>query len=147
MKKVIGALFFSLVISHSALAVTNIPWTKAGCESVQGTWITAHSPTDEGCDAAHCNGKNFCRAPKPMNYWSALIWCQSIGHKLPDIETLCPSGLASGSTCANLTGRMGAEVWSTTAVNNSSQYAGCNTWVGSYQTERDRARLYVACME
>ncbi|MBP5343717.1 MAG: hypothetical protein J6Y85_01390, partial [Alphaproteobacteria bacterium] len=66
-----------------------------------GTWITAHSATDEGCDAAHCNGLNFCRSAQKMNFFSALIWCKSIGHKLTDVETVCPNGLASGQTCAN----------------------------------------------
>ena len=53
MNKILGVFFLSLVISTSAQAVTTIPWTKEGCESVKGEWITAHSPDDDGCDAAH----------------------------------------------------------------------------------------------
>ena len=104
MKKFWGVLFLSLTLSHAALATTNIPWTKEGCESVQGTWVTAHSATDSGCDAAHCNGKNFCRSNIAMNWWSALIWCKSIGRELTDLETACPNGFASSKTCANLSG-------------------------------------------
>jgi len=107
MKSSFLIFFLSLILSHSAMAVTNIPWTKEGCNSVNGTWVTAHSPTDSGCDAAHCNGRNFCRSNVSMNWWSALIWCKSIGRELADIETACPNGLASGRTCANLKDRMG----------------------------------------
>jgi len=143
---VFGA-FLAISLATQAFAETTIPWTKEGCESVKGVWITAHAATDDGCDAAHCNGKNFCRAPKTMNYWSALIWCKSIGHNLPDIETLCPNGLNSGGTCANLSGRMGAEVWSTTSSNDYSQYIACNGYIGNYQTERNRTHRNVACIE
>ncbi|MBP5344389.1 MAG: hypothetical protein J6Y85_04910, partial [Alphaproteobacteria bacterium] len=66
-----------------------------------GTWITAHSATDEGCDAAHCNGLNFCRSAQKMNFFSALIWCKSIGHKLVDIDTACPNSISS-QKCQNL---------------------------------------------
>ncbi|MBP5344197.1 MAG: hypothetical protein J6Y85_03905 [Alphaproteobacteria bacterium] len=102
MKKNIILLALSLTFATAAHAETTIPWTKEGCESVQGTWITAHSSTDSGCDAAHCNGKNFCRSNVKMNWFSALIWCHSIGRELTDLETACPNGLASGNTCANL---------------------------------------------
>ena len=106
MKSSFLIFFLSLILSHSAMAVTNIPWTKEGCESVKGKWVTAHSATDSGCDAAPCNGRNFCRSSMTMNWWSALIWCKSIGRELTDIETACPNGLNSGRTCANLKDRM-----------------------------------------
>ena len=102
MKRYIVALFIGLVLSTSVLADTTIPWTKAGCESAQGKWITAHSATDTGCDAAHCNGLHFCKSSQEMNWFSALIWCKSLGHKLTDLDTACPNGLSSGNTCANL---------------------------------------------
>ena len=119
MKKYIGALFLSMALSHAVLADTTIPWTKAGCESVKGKWITAHSATDSGCDAAHCNGKNFCRSTTTMNWWSALIWCKSIGHKLVSFDTLCP-GIPSGpnktqGSCANVT-NIDADVWTWTSM-------------------------------
>ena len=150
MKKLNFAIFGALLaisLAGQAFAETTIPWTKEGCESVKGTWITAHSATDAGCDATLCHGLNFCRAPQTMNYWSALIWCKSIGHKLPDIETLCPNGLNSGRTCANLSGRMGAEVWSTTPSNNYSQYVAGDGFIGDYQTEKNRTHRRVACTE
>ena len=104
MKKYIVILFFNLILAHSAFAETTIPWTKEGCESVKGTWITAHSPTDDGCDAAHCNGKNFCRSAQPMNWFNALIWCKSIGRTAASYEHVCP-GVPIGSNespCSNL---------------------------------------------
>jgi len=121
MRKLLGVLFLSLAVSHSVLADTNIPWTKEGCESVKGTWITAHSPSDPGCDANHCNGLNFCRGPKGINWWSALIWCKSIGHRLADIETMCPNGLSSGMSCANLNG-ITTYVWSSTPSTAEKSY-------------------------
>jgi len=102
MKKLLGALFLNLVVSTSVFADTAIPWTKEGCESVKGTWITAHAATDSGCDANHCNGHNFCRSQVGMNWFSALIWCKAIGRQLANVETACPRGLASGGSCANL---------------------------------------------
>ena len=102
MKKLNFAIFGALMLTcltTRALADTTIPWTKEGCESVKGTWITAHSPTDDGCDAAHCNGLNFCRSNVDMNWWSAFIWCQSIGHKLVTLANLCP-GIPSGPNSA-----------------------------------------------
>ena len=105
MKKLNFVIFGTLLaisLATQAFAETTIPWTKEGCESVKGIWVTAHSATDDGCDAAHCNGLNFCRRKVNMNWFSALIWCKSIGHKLTDIETACPNGLASSETCANL---------------------------------------------
>ena len=94
-------LAMTLILAHSALAEITIPWTKEGCESVKGTWITAHSPTDEGCDAAHCNGKTFCRSNVAMTWFNALIWCQSIGHKLVSFEHLCP-GITITGPCTNI---------------------------------------------
>ena len=112
MKRLLGVLVLSLAVSHSALAVTTIPWTKEGCESVKGTWVTAHSPTDAGCDEAHCNGLNFCRSQNnQMNWWSAMIWCKSIGHKLVDLETACPGGLVQDRTCANLCKKISGWSW------------------------------------
>ena len=63
-------LAMTLILAHSALAETTIPWTKEGCESVKGTWIAAHLPDDDGCDTAHCNGMNFCTSNHGnMNWW------------------------------------------------------------------------------
>ena len=97
---VLGTLL-AISLATQAFADTTIPWTKEGCESVKGTWITAHSATDDGCDAAHCNGLNFCRSPQTMNLWSAAIWCKSIGRELADVETACPKGMSLGG-CPNL---------------------------------------------
>ncbi|MBP5344124.1 MAG: hypothetical protein J6Y85_03540 [Alphaproteobacteria bacterium] len=104
MKKNIFLLVLGLTVATAAHAETTIEWTQAGCQSVGGTWITAHSPTDSGCDANHCNGMNFCRSPNSMNLFSALVWCKSIGHQLTDFETACPNAMSSGNTCANLKG-------------------------------------------
>ena len=109
MKKLNFAIFGALLaisLVTRALAETTIPWTKAGCESVKGKWLTAHSADEDGCDAAHCNGKNFCRSGTPMNWWSSLIFCQSIGHKLVSWENLCPGTIQamedSRHTCTNI---------------------------------------------
>ena len=146
MKKFLGALFLSLAVSHSALAGTNIPWTKEGCESVKGTWITAKSATDAGCDAAHCNGLSFCRSPQGMNWWSAVIWCQSIGHQLADIEVACPNGRSSGNTCANLSGILSGLVWFSTPVSNSGSYHW-NPGISTYHSARTNTYQTAFCQE
>ena len=125
MKRFLGALFLSVILAKTAFAVTTIPWTKEGCESVKGTWITAHSAGDSGCDAAHCTGQNFCKSNVAMNWFSAVIWCQSIGRQLADIETACPKGLSSGTTCANLKGYCGTggdACWTSSPCGQKSAY-------------------------
>ena len=127
------------------MADINIPWTKEGCESVKGTWVTAHSATDEGCDAAHCNGMNFCRSQNnQLNWWSALIWCKSIGRELADMESMCPNGLSSGNTCANLKGRIGGrDNWSINAKSERQHYCLNN---GAYFTSYDNTmQLFALC--
>ena len=148
MKTLKFALLFSILFTgYGALADTTIPWTKAGCESVQGTWVTANSATDSGCDANHCNGLSFCRNSQKLNWFSALTWCKSIGHQLADLETACPNGLASSRTCANLNGCISPikSNWvSTPGSSGSNQYyvegntikTGGNLWT-----------LYALCTE
>ena len=125
MKKLNFVIFGALLaisLATRALAETTISWTKEGCESVKGTWITAHSPTDDGCDAAHCNGRNFCRSSQQMNWFSALIWCKSIGRELTDIETACPNAMASSSICQNLYGPNKSDFWTTTPASSTASY-------------------------
>jgi len=130
MKKFLGALVLSLAVSTAALADMNIPWTKEGCESVKGAWLTAHSASDSGCDAAHCNAKNFCGSAVKVNWFSALIWCKSIGHKLASFDSMCPGNLViSGSICQNLKGIETVRrangynyYWSTLATSNNNAW-------------------------
>ena len=139
MKKLNFAIFGALMLTcltTQTFAETTIPWTKEGCESVKGTWITAHSPDESGCDANHCNGRNFCRSNVKMNWWSALIWCKSIGRELASIEDACPNSIST-LTCANLKGRMIRE-WTTTfdtkggicLVHNDRMYIGLDSPTG-----------------
>ena len=131
MKKLNFAIFgavMAISLATQAFAETTIPWTKEGCESVKGTWITAHSPDDDGCDAAHCNGRNFCRSTMAMNWWSAAIWCKSIGHKLVSFTNLCP-GITpnSGAPCANIR-NVNSRVWFwTDMVWNTKQSLGVDS--------------------
>ena len=133
MKKLNFAIFGALMLTcltTRALAETTIPWTKEGCESVKGTWVTAHSPTDDGCDAAHCNGMNFCKSSAPTNLWSALVWCKSIGHKLADFTSLCP-GLppTESSQCQNMRGITG-DSWAWTTMPGGTYRLIVNTSSG-----------------
>jgi len=126
MKRLLGVLVCSFILSHSALAVTNIPWTKEGCESVKGTWITAKSATDDGCDAAHCNGLHFCRSSQKMNWWSAAIWCQSIGRKLASLANVCP-GIPTGNnttagSCFNAKGVGSGYGWTDTPWDSTRSF-------------------------
>ena len=150
MKKILGVLFLSVILARSAFAVTTIPWTKEGCESVKGQWITAHSATDSGCDANHCNGLTFCEQPLRVNWWSALLWCQSIGHKLVDIETACPKGLSVGA-CANLNGRVIDLGWTSTPVSGTASRSYFIRSNGNIQgdgyTERKEVGARALCME
>ena len=113
MKKYNLIIGLSLILSYPVMADTTIPWTKAGCESVKGVWITAHSATDSGCDSNHCNGMSFCISPITMNWFSALIWCKSIGRNIVSFEHLCP-GIPTGNggvgTCTNIY-QQSAMVW------------------------------------
>ena len=136
---IFGALMLTCLVTR-AFAETIIPWTKEGCESVKGTWITAHSPTDDGCDTNHCNGLNFCKSNVDMNWWSALIWCKSIGRELTDLETACPNGLSSGNTCANLTSISGWFWTSTPRSGNNS----CNITSPAKPEDRPRTMLIPA---
>ena len=143
MKKNIILLALSLTFATAAHAETTIPWTKEGCESVQGTWITAHSSTDSGCDAAHCNGKNFCRSNVKMNWFSALIWCHSIGRELTDLETACPNGLASGNTCANLKDKVPNNQFTATPSGNKMYAIG---YSGSRMVDHQKTDInYALC--
>jgi len=146
MQKYIAALFLSLVTSTFAQADTSIPWTKAGCESVKGTWITAHSATDSGCDANHCNGLSFCKSNVTMNWWAAVIWCRSIGHQLTDIETACPSGISSGGTCANLKGITSSGNWTITPASATQPYLADGK-VTVYGDRRETNNRYAFCTE
>ena len=126
MKKNIFLLALGLTFATAAHAETTIEWTEAGCQSVGGTWITAHNATDEGCDAAHCNSLNFCRSDQKMNFFSALIWCKSIGRNLVSFANLCP-GIPSGwnsatGACANAKGIDSTTVWTTLPVDASHSY-------------------------
>ena len=127
MKRFLGILFVSLILSHSAMAVTTIPWTKEGCESVKGTWISAKSATDAGCDAAHCNGLNFCRSNVGLHWFSALVWCQSIGHQLVRFDHLCP-GIptnlnSTNGACANISGKSSGLAWTSMPWGNNKAIA------------------------
>ena len=138
MKKLNFAIFGILMLTclaTRAFAETTIPWTKEGCESVKGTWITAHSPDESGCDAAHCNGLNFCRSNVGMNWWSALIWCKSIGRELASIEDACPNSIST-STCANLKNISGW-FWISMPASGGNAYA-LNKENGIYTTDRSR---------
>ena len=130
MKKNLILLILSLFFIPKALAETTIPWTKEGCESVKGAWLTAHSATDPDCDSAHCNGINFCGSPVKVSWFSALTWCKSIGHKLASFDSMCPGNLViNGSICQNLKGieptsRSGPYnfYWSTLTTSNSNAW-------------------------
>ena len=149
MKKLNFAIFGALLaisLVTRALAETTIPWTKEGCESVKGTWVTANAANADGCDAAHCNGKNFCVLRQTLNWWSALIWCQSIGHKLAELEEACPNGLASSGTCANLNNRSHNNRchWIATPNQSWNQYSfKANSIGGDYRT----GGCFVPCAE
>lgn len=122
MKKNLVLLILCFLFAQKALAETTIPWTKEGCESVKGTWVTAHSATDEGCDAAHCNGVSFCQSPNTVTWWSAFTWCKGIGKKLVDLETACPNGLASSNTCANLQNILPRRAWTNVPSGTRNAY-------------------------
>ena len=154
---VLGTLL-AISLATQAFAETTIPWTKEGCESVKGTWITAHSPDDDGCDAAHCNGLSFCRSIQEMNWFSALIWCKSIGRELTDPETACPNGFASGGACANLAGTGASAgqtnyLWTITPSINKVGYSQLVNGVGpkirdsdgTYNARNNTQRMHAFC--
>ena len=130
MKKLNFAIFGACLLTAlatRALAETTIPWTKEGCESVKGTWITAHSATDSGCDAAHCNGMNFCTSNHGnINWWSALIWCKSIGRQLANFSNVCPGSLpirdTNAGACPNIRGKRGGWGWTNLIAGDTAAF-------------------------
>ena len=70
------------------------------CTAYGGTIITANSySNDKGglCNdpnnpelTNNCNGKQFCKSGKGMNWWSAFTWCEAIGGKLASFSSICP---------------------------------------------------------
>ena len=90
---IFGAVM-AISLAGQAFAETTIPWTKEGCESVKGKWITAK------------NGTNFCKSSQYMTWFNALIWCKSIGRNLVDFYHLCPGVPAENNThygtCTNV---------------------------------------------
>ena len=85
------------------------------CTAYGGTIITANSyGNDKGglCNdpndttkTNNCNGKRFCASTRPMNWWSAFTWCESIGGQLASIESMCPgTQSAVPNTCPNVKG-------------------------------------------
>ena len=153
MKKLNFAIFGALMLTcltTRALAETTIPWTKAGCESVKGTWITAHLPDDDGCDTAHCNGMNFCKSAQNMNWFSALIWCQSIGHKLVEFSSACPGSIPDvrASTCANLKGKSSGWGYTSLPRGDDKLFAITFSTGGfDYNGLRTHANAYAICEE
>ena len=110
MKKYIGVLFISLILSQTALA----EW-GANCTNNGGIIVTANSyGNDKGglCNnpsdttlSNNCNGQSFCRSNNYMNWWSAFTWCESIGGKLASFASICPeTQIAVPGTCPNLKG-------------------------------------------
>ena len=106
-------------------AVTT-PAMAETCEGHGGTIIKAHAATDTGCSDETCNGHEFCKSDKAMNWWSAFTWCESQGRKLADFATMCPgvSQTPAGTTgdCPNLQGK-GDDVWVWSSLAYSSTYA------------------------
>ena len=149
MKKYIGILGLSLILSYSALADTTIPWTKEGCESAKGIWITAHTATDEGCDVNHCNGLNFCKSnTNALDWWNALIWCQAIGHKLADAESACPNAISGNSNCPNLgIPRVSYEFWTSTIASNPQNSYLFTSSAQKPTSYRSTYKTYALCME
>ena len=107
MKKVIVFLMcvFSVTAAMSAEPTCN-----------GGILITAHKATDEGCSATTCNGHEFCKSDKLMNWWSAFTWCESQNRKLADFSKMCPNTLQSptgtAGNCPNLQGKESGWGWS-----------------------------------
>ena len=65
-------------------------WTDANCTNRGGTIKIAQ------------NGQKFCCSNKPMNWWSANVWCQRHDGQLASAASYCPgSALASGQSCVN----------------------------------------------
>ncbi|MBP5344501.1 MAG: hypothetical protein J6Y85_05470 [Alphaproteobacteria bacterium] len=124
MKKNIILFVLGLTLTQPAMAETTIPWTKEGCESVKGTWITAHQATDTDCSSTQCNGMNFCASTVGINFFNALIWCKSIGHKLTDFTHLCPGATGQINTpgiCVNAKGLISGDSWGWTTSPGSAQ--------------------------
>ena len=87
MKKYIGLIGLGLMLSTQSVATT---WTDANCTNRGGTIKIAQ------------NGQKFCFSNKPMNWWSANVWCQRHDGQLVNIASWCPgTAVKGGELCAN----------------------------------------------
>ena len=100
------------------------------CEG--GTLVTAHSSTDTGCSGGMCNGYTFCMSDRPVNWWTAFLWCEANEGKLASLASLCPRAvLPPGSStqaveCPNLNGVRGSGrtlVWTNISYPTQKRYA------------------------
>ena len=111
-----------IVFLMCVLAMVTPVMAEPTCEGHGGKLITAHKATDEGCSDKTCNGHEFCKSDKPMNWWSAFTWCESQGRKLADFSVMCPgvSQTPANMTgdCPNLQGRGSDIVWSSLNYNS-----------------------------
>ena len=116
MRKIIAFLCLCACFATSAIAA------EPTCEGRGGTIIKAYAATDPGCSDETCNGHEFCKSDKTMNWWSAFTWCESQNRKLADFATMCPgvSQTPAGTegNCPNLQGKGGGPVWSNLAYDS-----------------------------
>ena len=118
--KYIGLFLLGLMVANPVYA----EW--AACTANGGTIIKANEygdGTDKGglCNdpsdstkTDNCNGMEFCKGLQ-MNWWSAHVWCESIGGHLANFTHVCPNvqikpNTATGS-CPNMTGVADKYCW------------------------------------
>jgi len=85
-------------------------------------------------DGSNCNGQTFCVSNQNINWWSAVLWCQSNGGTLADLETLCPGIRSTGDNpsadaCPNFTSK--GWLWTNVQRNKGSHIVLRNGQVSS----------------
>jgi len=142
MKKIIVFLCLCVCLATSAMAA------EQTCEGHGGTLIKAHAATDTGCDSNTCNGHEFCKSEKAMNWWSAFTWCESQGRKLADFATMCPGVSQTPANtegdCPNLQGKGSDIVWSSLSYNSVFSIT-VNLSSGAVFTHQHLASPYAFC--
>ena len=141
MKKVI-------VFLMCVFAVTSAMSAEPTCNG--GTPVKSNTTaTNPDCSADTCNGHEFCKSDKTMNWWSAFAWCESQNRKLAEFKTMCPGvSQAPANTagdCPNLQGVENFCAWSSLASTSGLAFAVCLSSGAVGHDGRHRDYYYALC--
>lgn len=112
----------------------------------------------EGTEITGVNGHVYCRSNIPLNWYSALAWCDAHGRTLATIEQMCDvdetqkwDGNVGNDKCLNIIGNYSASnrVWTATVWPESSNSFAAALSSGNvstvHRTTASSNNLYALC--